>query len=227
MPRPPILLTGFGPFPGASENVSKWLVETLAASLSPARLRREVLGEVLPTEWREVSRRGPDLLHRHKPGLVLHFGLNPRARGFRIERSAHNRLHAKPDARGALPEWSAIIEAGHARLDTPIPAKDLARHLHQSGLPAATSRSAGSYLCNFLYYLSLDWAAKQEAPCHVCFVHLPPGPSEGGPLTEAELLRGAEAALVYLLDAVDRRDGEDTPETVSGPALARREPAPL
>lgn len=204
MPRPPILLTGFGPFPGVPENVSKWLVEALAAS--PSRFGCDVHGEVLPTEWTEVAKRAPTLLHRHRPRLTIHFGLNPRARGFRVERSAHNRVHARHDARGALPAGAAVIEAGPARLDTGVPASQLVKHLKQNGFPAAASRSAGSYLCNFLYYLSLDWAAKQENRCHVCFVHIPPGPRQGGPLTEAELLRGAEAALLYLLEAVDRGD---------------------
>jgi pyroglutamyl-peptidase len=207
MSRQPILLTGFGPFPGAPENVSKWLVEALADAGPHSRHGCDIHREVLPTEWAEVSRRGPDLLDRHKPRLVLHFGLNLRARGFRIERSAHNLVQAKPDARGAVPEGGCILERGRARLDTPIPAKKLAEHLQRNGLPARMSRSAGGYLCNFLYYLSLDWAAKQEDRCHVCFVHLPPGPEQGGLLTEVELLRGAEAALLYLLDAVDRGDG--------------------
>jgi pyroglutamyl-peptidase len=207
MSRQPVLLTGFGPFPGAPENVSEWLVEALADSLSPSRLGSDLHGAVLPTEWAEVSRRGPDLLDRHRPRLVLHFGLDRRARGFRIEQHAHNRVEVRQDARGALPTGGCVLERGHARLDTPVPARKLAEHLKQSGLPAAASGSAGGYLCNFLYYLSLHWAATQQEPCHVCFVHLPPGPKEGGPLTEAELLHGAETALLYLLDAIDRGDG--------------------
>lgn len=218
MSRQPILLTGFGPFPGAPENVSKWLVEALADAIPPSRLGCDLRGEVLPTEWAEVSRRGPDLLDHHKPRLVLHFGLNRRASGFRIERFAHNRIQARPDARGALPEGGCILERGRDRLDTPVPAKKLAEHLQRNGLPAATSRSAGGYLCNFLYYLSLHWAAKQEDRCHVCFLHLPPGPEQGGPLTEIELLRGAEAALFYLLDTVDRVDGAAPIQAASGAA---------
>jgi pyroglutamyl-peptidase len=218
MSRQPILLTGFGPFPGAPENVSKWLVEALADAISPSRLGCDLHREVLPTEWVEISQRGPDLLKQHKPRLVLHFGLNKRARGFRIERSAHNHIHAKPDARGAMPEGGCILERGRDRLDTPIPAKKLAQHLQRNGLPAATSRSAGGYLCNFLYYLSLNWAAKQEDRCHVCFMHLPPGPDQGGPLTEVELLRGAETALFYLLDAVNRGEGAAPSEAAGGAA---------
>jgi len=218
MSRQPILLTGFGPFPGAPENVSKWLVEALAETITSSRLGCDLHGTVLPTEWAEVSRRGPDLLDRHKPRLVLHFGLDLRARGFRIEQHAHNRVEVRQDARGALPTGGCVLERGHARLDTPVPARKLVEHLKQSGLPAAMSRSAGGYLCNFLYYLSLHWAATQEEPCHVCFVHLPPGPKEGGPLTEAELLRGAETALLYLLDTVDRGHGTAPLLTAHGAA---------
>ena len=87
------------------------------------------------------------------------------------------------------------------------PPPTLARHLRTQDLPAGTSRSAGAYLCNFLYYLSLDWARAQGAPCDVTFVHLPPGPRQGGPLSEAELLRGAELILRYLLAFAQDRDG--------------------
>jgi pyroglutamyl-peptidase len=215
MSRQPVLLTGFGPFPGAPENVSKWLVEALPDTIPSSRLGCDLHGTVLPTEWAEVSRRGPELLDRHKPRLVLHFGLNRRARGFRIEQFAHNRVEARPDARGALPKGGCILERGRARLDTPVPARKLTEHLQQSGLPAARSRSAGGYLCNFLYYHSLHWAAAREERCHVCFVHLPPGPKEGGPMTEAELLRGAETVLLYLLETVDRGNG-------TAPLLAAR-----
>lgn len=227
MARPRVLLTGFDPFPGAPENVSKWLVETLAGSSPSANSGCELHAAVLPTEWTEVSTLGPRLLDQHRPRLVLHFGLSRRTRGFRIERSAHNRIQAKHDARGELPAAPTIIEQGRARFDTTLPAAGLARHLQQQGLPAVTSCSAGTYLCNFFYYLSLDWAARQHTACDVCFVHVPPSARQGGPLSEAELLRGAEAAICYLIDFTHHRDGAGasgaeaapvSPSRVSGPA---------
>jgi len=221
-----LLITGFGPFPGAAENVSGWLVETLAATRPLSRFGCELHAQVLLTEWAEVSARGPKLLHRHKPRLVLHLGLSKQARGLRIERSAHNRVEVKQDARGALPMTDTIIEHGHGRLDTDLPAASLAKHLREQGLPAIASRSAGTYLCNFLYYLSLDWAAQQDSPCDVCFVHVPPGPRQGGPLSEAELLRGTEAILHYLLAFADRREGAEQPQEQTGPGLAVGEPVP-
>lgn len=197
MAYPRVLITGFGPFPGAVENSSAWLAEALATAEAPAGCALHA--EVLPTEWTEVATRGPRLLQRHRPRLILHLGLSRNAKGFRIERSAHNVIDFREDARGAMPERRNVLDSGDARLDTTISAAKLAKHLRTQDLPASASRWAGAYLCNYLYYLSLHWTKAQQAPCDVAFVHIPPGPRAGGPLSEAELLRGAGLILSYLL----------------------------
>jgi len=207
MARPHVLITGFGPFPGATENSSAWLVETLAASRLSSRLNCTLHAEVLPTEWAEVATLGPRLFNQHRPRVMLHLGLNKRARGFRIERTARNLIDPNEDARGAMPSTRSVLERGRALLDTRLSAPNLVKHLRAQGLPAAASRSAGTYLCNYLYYLSLDWARRQEAPCDVCFVHIPPGPGQGGPLSETALLRGADQIVRYLLAFAEECDG--------------------
>ena len=206
MARPRVLLTGFGPFPGAAENSSAWLVEELAGDRQSSQLGCDLHAEVLPTEWAEVARLGPGLVQQHRPRLTLHLGLHKRAQGFRIERAAHNLIDLREDARGAVLDRRTILDHSDRRLDTAIPASQLARHLRARGLPAVASRSAGTYLCNYLYYLSLHWARQQEAPCDVTFVHIPPGPHAGGRLSEAELLRGAGLILSYLLAFAQERD---------------------
>ncbi len=168
-----VLLTGFGPFPGAAINPSAWLAETL-----PGRVRGldcDLHAKVLPTEWAAIADLTPRLHETLQPHVTIHFGLSQRARGFRIERSAHNRAGPRADAAGALPSSRVICPSGPARLDTSLPASALAAHLKQRGIAAAPSRSAGRYLCNFLYYLSLDWAARQDGARTVLFVHMPPG----------------------------------------------------
>jgi pyroglutamyl-peptidase len=224
MARPRVLITGFGPFPGAAENPSAWLAEALAAAVTPPGCTLHA--EVLPTEWAEVATRGPRLLRQHRPRLILHLGLSRNAKGFRIERSAHNIIALREDARGALPGMRSVIEFGDARLDTGISAAKLASHLRTQDLPAAASRSAGTYLCNYLYYLSLHWARAQEAPCDVAFVHLPPGPRQGGPLSEPELLRGAELILQHLLAFARDRDQAKgfASDMTAGPAVATERP---
>ena len=156
-----VLLTGFGPFPGASVNPSAWLAETL-----PARLSQGSTASCMRAFFRPSGRQSraltPHLHETLQPHVTIHFGLSQRAKGFRIERSAHNRASPRADASGALPRGHVILPRGPGRLDSPLPASALAAHLEQRGIPAAPSRSAGRYLCNFLYYLSLDWAARQR-----------------------------------------------------------------
>jgi pyroglutamyl-peptidase len=217
MPPFRLLLTGFGPFPGASENPSAWLVETLARSAPP--LDCSLHAEILPTEWNAVLR-APALFNALKPRLILHFGLNRRARRFRIERFAHNHVMARADAAGALPTFGRVLPDGHDRLDSPLPAAKLAAHLQQQGLPAAASRAAGDYLCNFLYYLSLDWAGRQDTPCLAAFVHIPPESARGGSFNRPELLRGAQTILRFALACARDTGGQISARAATGTALA-------
>jgi pyroglutamyl-peptidase len=224
MAQPSILLTGFGPFPGAPANPSAWLVEALAsealASSACVYLDYTLHAEVLPTEWTAVSLRAPRLFHTLRPRLSLHFGLSKRARGFRIERFAHNRTMAQADAAAALPSNNTVLAEGDDRLDSPLPASRLATHLRKQGLVATPSRSAGGYLCNFLYYLSLDWAARQQPPCHAMFVHIPAEKAEGGPFDRAEILRGASAILRFGIAFAEA--GDQTAPVRAAPAAEQK-----
>jgi pyroglutamyl-peptidase len=220
MPPLRLLLTGFGPFPGTPDNPSAWLVERLASAAPQAGLGATLHAEVLPSEWDAVASLAPRLFDAIRPGLILNFGLSRRARGFRIERFAHNRVMARPDAVGALPTTGSVRARGPDRLQSGFPAARLASHLKQQGLEAAASRSAGRYLCNFLYYLSLEWARRQETPCLAAFVHMPPTKADGGTFTEAELLRGAEAILRFGLALASEDNARRPVAARRGTALA-------
>jgi pyroglutamyl-peptidase len=197
-----LLLTGFGPFPGVSENPSMALVETLAESLA-GKPDLAVHTHILSTEWNYVRYEAPVLLETVQPDIVIHFGLCRGANGFRIERSAYNQASPLEDAANALPPAPAILTGGTPRLDTRLSTAHLARALRQTGVPALPSLSAGRYLCNYLYHLSLDWATRQprsagHAPL-VLFVHIPPTGGHGGYLDELEIMRGAAAILDEVL----------------------------
>lgn len=218
MARTRVLLTGFGPFPGLAENPSAWLAETCAKRASP-EFAGEIHAQILPTEW-EATALMPRLYASRQPHVMIHFGVSERANAFRIERSAHNRAAMRADASAALPAGRVIHAEGPDRLDTALPAGRVAAHLRTSGLPAVTSRSAGRYLCNFLYYHSLDWAHRQPDPRLVLFVHVPPLTGKGGTFSAEELLRGAHETVRFVL----ARAGAEAPlETGTGPAFADRE----
>jgi pyroglutamyl-peptidase len=193
MARPRVLITGFGPFPGVPDNPSSWLAEALAAQDTAA----EPHARVLPTEW-QAAMLLPQLCASLQPHVMIHFGVSQRAKTLRLERYAHNRISPRADAKGALPANSLIRSGGPDRLDTQLPVPALAAHLRQRLYPATTSHSAGNYLCNFLYYHSLEWAARNDRLA--LFVHIPLVNGKG-PFSEAALLRAAQEILRFVLDA--------------------------
>ena len=198
MERPRILLTGFGPFPGVPTNPSGWLAETLAERLPAPDLHGRIHVRIFPTEW-QAAALVADLCETLQPHVMIHFGVSEHTKTFRIEHSAHNRTAPRADAGGALPASPVILGEGAGRLDTAFPAAALARHLKTNGVAAVTSHSAGHYLCNFLYYHSLDWALRQSAPPLVLFVHVPPTSGRDGDFTDEMLLRGGQEILRFIL----------------------------
>jgi pyroglutamyl-peptidase len=196
-----VLLTGFGPFPGIVENPSGWLAETLATRTATAGY--ELHGHVLPTEWDTVTALTPRLYAELQPHVMIHFGVGPRANTLRIEHSAHNRAARRADARGMLPSVSAISPNGQHRLDTGLPVNALAEYLRARGHAANASRSCGRYLCNFLYYRSLEWTRRHGRDA--LFVHVPLTHTHGGVLDEDTLLAAGQETLHFVVDATKAR----------------------
>jgi pyroglutamyl-peptidase len=161
-----LLVTGFGPFPGAPYNPTIVLVQRLA------RLRRpnlRLIGHVFPTEYAAVDRDLPKLIEKHRPDALLMFGLHGRARTLRVETLARNVICPHRDAGGAYTSARAIVPGtGHMAMASP--AARLVRAAQRAKAPVVTSRNAGSYLCNYLCWQATDITRPRLA----AFVHIPP-----------------------------------------------------
>jgi len=216
MARLRVLLTGFGPFPGVAENPSGWLAETLAGRKTAHDA--DMHGHVLPTEWDAVAALAPDLHANLQPHLMIHFGVSPPARGLRIERSAHNLAALRHDAGGRLPNASSISPGGAARLDTSLQVAAIAAHLRAQGHAASASASCGRYLCNYLYYRSLEWALAQGR--NALFVHVPLTHAQGGSISADALLHVAQETVDVVLRLVAARDAAQRAEPTPVPARA-------
>jgi len=216
MARLGVLLTGFGPFPGVAENPSGWLAETLAERKTGHDA--DLHGHVLPTEWDAVAALAPDLHASLQPHVMIHFGVSPPARGLHIERSAHNETALRHDASGRLPDTPSISPAGAARLDTTLPVTVIAAHLRAQGHAASASGSCGRYLCNYLYYRSLEWAKAQGRDA--LFVHVPLTHAQGGPISADALLHATQETVDVVLRLVAARDAAQRAKSRPMPARA-------
>ncbi|MFZ0847369.1 MAG: pyroglutamyl-peptidase I, partial [Pseudolabrys sp.] len=101
---PTILITGFGPFPGAPFNPTGPLVKRLTR-LRPVSAK--IVTHIFETSYAAVDRDLPKLIARHRPQALLMFGLAGRARVLRIETRARNELAQLADAAGKTPRRAA------------------------------------------------------------------------------------------------------------------------
>lgn len=172
-PRPRVLVTGFGPFPGAPANPTEWLVTTLAADPPAFAGEAELHVEVLPVEYEAVPARLAAFGAGCAPDIAIHFGLSARARGFTLERLARNEVRAKrPDNAGHWRPGGPICQ-GALDIPSTLPLEMIHRALSAADLPVFWSDDAGGYLCNYLFYLSCAQSAPGFAPAMAGFIHVP------------------------------------------------------
>ena len=198
-----VLITGFGPFPGAPFNPSAALARALARRRRPALAGIERATHIFATSYASVDRDLPKLLAQ-KPDIVLMFGVAGRRRQLCIETRARNAVSLLfPDAGGHRPRHGVIKLQGPAALTGNAPFRRLA-----GAAGTRLSRDAGRYLCNYVYWRVLEQV--RGARPLVQFVHFPPvnakpqrRRSKKSP-TLSQLLKSAEAILTALIAASRR-----------------------
>lgn len=168
-----ILVTGFGPFPGAPFNPTGPLVRRLSRKRLPALADVRIVPHIFTTSYACVDGELPMLIARHRPDALLMFGLATRSRHVRIETLARNTLSAMPDAYGRVAAASQIDAEAQGFRSICAPDDDLLQAARRGRIPARLSRDAGGYLCNYLYWRALEAAESPEGPQFAAFIHIP------------------------------------------------------
>ncbi|MBM3342521.1 MAG: pyroglutamyl-peptidase I [Betaproteobacteria bacterium] len=197
------LVTGFDAFGGDVINPSYEAVRRL-----PARIG--TLGIVtarLPTSFARAPRQLEGLIARERPDIVVCVGLAAQRDAIGIERVAVNLQHAcMADNDGQQPQDQPIVARGPAAYFSTLPVITIVDALNRAGLHAQMSMSAGTFVCNQVFYRLMHGAAARRAGRHIRhagFVHVPALPVAG---TEAALARLARA-LAVTLTVIQRSGG--------------------
>jgi pyroglutamyl-peptidase len=201
-----ILVTGFGPFPGASYNPTQPLVARLMRLRRPAFGDVEFSSHIFPVTYAAVDRELPQALERYRPHALLMFGLAGRTGHVRIETRARNAITTLwPDAAQSRSRKGSIADGADARRFGPHTQK-LLRAALATGLDARASRDAGSYLCNYLSWRATEAVDAGTGPRLAAFVHIPPLARGGAQrrkglsrITLEELVDGGEAMLLEMV----------------------------
>ncbi len=201
------LVTGFEPFGGDRVNPSGAALAHLPARrgdlIVETRLLPTVFGRALAALHEAVAATTPD--------IVLGIGLAGGRAELSLERVAINIDDARiADNAGNQPIDRPVVAGGPPAYFATLPIKAAVAELRRDGLPAAVSNSAGTFVCNHVFYGLMHLAATASRPYRGGFLHVPYLPEEaahqaGAPsMTLAQIVRG----IAIILDVAAARTAD-------------------
>ena len=192
------LVTGFDPFDGDKINHS---------SLAVGRLRKRIGGIVvhtatLPTSYAKSAGVLRKAIEKTRPDIVLCVGQAGGRTELCLERVAINVQDARiRDNDGKQPIDKPVVADGPAAHFATLPIKACVAEMRKAGLPAAVSNTAGTFVCNHIFYALMDIAASHPIPMRGGFLHIPYVPEQvarlgGAPSMAVEdIVRGIEIII--------------------------------
>ena len=178
MTLPTILVTGFEPFGGETVNPSWEIARALDGWTCEGHVVRSAL---LPCAFGDAMRRLDEAIATHHPDLVVCLGQAGGRAEISIERAALNVDDARiPDNLGRQPLDAAVVPDGPAAYFSTLPIKAIAHGLREAGVAAAVSNTAGTFVCNHIFYALMHRLATSPALARASggFVHVPFTPEQ-------------------------------------------------
>jgi pyroglutamyl-peptidase len=174
-----VLLTSFEPFGGFKKNSSLEVGRAAAADPPPGVdlewvLLPVVAGSCIEKAWEQID--------KSRPALVLALGQCTGAAMLRVEERANNLDDfPMPDNAGNEIHKKAIVPSGPPVYRATLHPARVVRGLRGGTVPAEVSGSAGSFICNHLFYGLLHRAAVSGSSHQTGFLHVPLLPDQVDP----------------------------------------------
>jgi pyroglutamyl-peptidase len=182
------LVTGFDAFGGEDTNASCEAVRRLPARLDGI----DIATAILPTSYARALADLEAAIARAHPQIVLCVGQAGERMALNVERVAINVQDANlPDNDGARPVDMPIVAGGPPACFSTLPIKEALAALHAAGLPAELSNSAGTFVCNHVFYGLMRIAARKRHRFKAGFLHVP----RLANLAREDIVRGIEVVL--------------------------------
>ena len=198
-----VLVTGFGPFGGEPINPALEAIK---------QLEGRVVGDhrIVTRELPVIRFESIDALLQHiqetDPVLILAVGQAGGRLEITPERIAINVDDYRiPDNGGLQPVDEAIVAGAPAAYWSTLPIKAMVASMRAKGIPAAVSNTAGTFVCNHLFYGLMHQLAQTGDKIRGGFVHIPYLPEQAArigaqPSMAVEtLVSGLEVALAAAL----------------------------
>jgi pyroglutamyl-peptidase len=170
-----VLLTGFQPFGGEQVNPSWQAVSALHGTRIAGH---RVVARELPVAFGASLKALRAALRDMRPALVICVGQAGGRAQLSLERVAINIDDARiPDNTGQQPVDVPVVAEGPAAYFSTLPVKAMRHALNTAGFPAEVSQTAGTYVCNHVFY-GLMHALRRQRIVRAGFIHIPYSPAQ-------------------------------------------------
>jgi pyroglutamyl-peptidase len=166
-----VLITGFDPFGGEIINPSFEAIK----QINHHNLNCELVKLEVPTQYFNSAKLVIETIDIIKPDVILLVGQAGGRKDISIERIAINIDDSKAsDNAQIIRENQPILKNGSNAYFSSLPINEIIDNLRINYIPANISNSAGTYVCNHLMYLVLNYLEKTNNH-HVKagFIHVP------------------------------------------------------
>ncbi len=191
-----LLITGFMPFGGEAINPSWEAVSRLPDEVCGYRVKKICVPVTFADAAATVLRAAGDL----SPDVILSVGQAGGRSAVTPEMVAINLRNATMcDNAGACPEDEPVLPGGAAAYFSTLPVRTIAAAVRAVGLPSEVSYSAGTYVCNDLFYTLLSHY--EGTGTRVGFLHIPYATEQNK--TPAMEIADMVRALTAVISAID------------------------
>ncbi|MCF7925822.1 MAG: pyroglutamyl-peptidase I [Candidatus Izimaplasma sp.] len=164
------IITGFGPFAKQVYNPTKAVLTQLPNIINGIT----IVPLELPVIYDECFTVLEDAIIEYQPDMILMLGVASNRQDVNLERVAINVKDAElPDNLGIIFHDTPIIEQGETAYFSTLDIKGIVSRLQELEISARVSNTAGTFVCNNIFYMTMHYLDKQKLNVPAGFIHVP------------------------------------------------------
>ena len=165
-----IVVTGFQAFLKHVDNPTEAILKRLPKVIEG----NTIIPLLLPVEFDQSFNHLLEVVEIEKPQIVIMLGLAGGRKAISLERIAINVNHSSsPDNKNVTKHHETINEKGKNAYFTSLPIEQIQRRLKEKKIPCEISNSAGTYVCNNVFYQMMNYIEQSTTDIIAGFIHIP------------------------------------------------------
>lgn len=166
-----ILLTGFSAFEGETVNPTLQVINRLNQTCI---LGVEIVAKELPVVHKTALPVMASYIQEFDPAVIVAIGQAGGRSTITPERVAINLANYRiPDNGGNQPQDEPIIASAPVAYWSTLPIKSMVKRMRSGGIPAVVSDTAGTFVCNEVFYGLMHLLAQEGNLRQGGFMHIP------------------------------------------------------